>query len=70
MHEALRGNAHESGGATSQLDLPSLMPLSVADCGGLQLGVLNSSMEFFFQDQTYILDIFLRRKAHQSLCSE
>ena len=27
------------GGATSQLDLPSLMPLSVAGCGRLQLGV-------------------------------
>ena len=26
------------GGATSQLDLPSLMPLSVAGCGWLQLG--------------------------------
>ena len=29
------------GGATSQLDLPSLTPLSVADCGWLQLGVPN-----------------------------
>ena len=27
------------GGATSQLDLPSLTPLSVAGCGWLQLGV-------------------------------
>ena len=27
------------GGATSQLDLPSLSPLSVAGCGRLQLGV-------------------------------
>ena len=26
------------GGATSQLDLPSLTPLSVAGCGRLQLG--------------------------------
>ena len=26
------------GGATSQLDLPSLTPLSVPDCGPLQLG--------------------------------
>ena len=26
------------GGGTSQLDLPSLTPLSVADCGRLQLG--------------------------------
>ena len=26
------------GGATSQLDLSSLMPLSVAGCGQLQLG--------------------------------
>ena len=29
------------GGETSQLDLPSLTPLSVADCGSLQLGVPN-----------------------------
>ena len=29
------------GGATSQLDLPSLMPLSVASCGRLQQGVPN-----------------------------
>ena len=27
------------GGATSQLDLPSLTPLSVAGCGLLQLGL-------------------------------
>ena len=27
------------GGATSQLDLPSLTPVSVDDCGPLQLGV-------------------------------
>ena len=27
------GTAHEGGGATSQLDLPSLTPLSVAGCG-------------------------------------
>ena len=27
------------GGATSQLDLPSLTPLSVASCGRLQLGI-------------------------------
>ena len=33
------GTAHEGGGATSQLDLPSLTPLSVAGCGRLQLGV-------------------------------
>ena len=33
MHEALRGYCHESGGATSQLDLPSLTLLSVAGCG-------------------------------------
>ena len=39
MHEALRGTAHEGGGATSQLDLPSLTPLSIAGCGRLQLGV-------------------------------
>ena len=34
-----RGTAHVGGGATSQLDLPSLTPLSVACCGRLQLGV-------------------------------
>ena len=33
------GTAHEGGGATSQLDPPSLTPLSVAGCGRLQLGV-------------------------------
>ena len=33
------GTAHEGGGATSQLELPSLTPLSVAGCGWLQLGV-------------------------------
>ena len=33
------GTAHVGGGATSQLDLPSLAPLSVAGCGRLQLGV-------------------------------
>ena len=33
------GTAHEGGGATSQVDLPSLTPLSVAGCGRLQLGV-------------------------------
>ena len=34
------GTAHEGGGgATSQLDLPSLTPLFVAGCGRLQLGV-------------------------------
>ena len=32
------GTAHEGGGSTSQLDLPSLTPLSVAGCGRLQLG--------------------------------
>ena len=33
------GTVHEGEGATSQLDLPFLTPLSVADCGRLQLGV-------------------------------
>ena len=33
------GTAHEGGGATSQLDLPSLTPLYVAGCGRLQLVV-------------------------------
>ena len=33
------GTAYEGGGATSQLDLPSLTSLSVAGCGRLQLGV-------------------------------
>ena len=35
------GTAHDGGGATSQLDLPSLTILSVAGCGRLQLGVPN-----------------------------
>ena len=35
------GTAHEGRGATSQLDLKSLTPLSVAGCGRLQLGVLH-----------------------------
>ena len=40
MHEALRGVLPmRVGGPTSQLDLPSLTPLSVAGCGQLQLGV-------------------------------
>ena len=33
--------AQEGGGATSQLDLPSLTPLSVAGCSPLQLGFPN-----------------------------
>ena len=35
-------------GATSQLDLPSLMPLSIAGCDQLQLGVLHwaSSVDY------------------------
>ena len=40
MHEALGGVLLiRVGGETSQLDLPSLMPLSVAGCGQLQLRV-------------------------------
>ena len=39
MLEALMGTAHEDGGATSQLDLPSLGPLTVASCSRLELGV-------------------------------
>ena len=44
LHRAIRGAQEELlcigwGGATSQLDVPSLMPLSVAGCGRLQLGV-------------------------------
>ena len=39
MHEALRGYSPLRWGATSQLDLPSLTPLSVAGCGRLQLRV-------------------------------
>ena len=44
LHRAVRGahgvlQTHDGGGATSQLNLPSLTPLSVADCGRLQLGV-------------------------------
>ena len=33
-------------GATSQLDLPSLTPLSVAGCGRLELGVPHWSISF------------------------
>ena len=33
------------GGATSQLDLPSLTPLSVAGCGRLQLGILQGALQ-------------------------
>ena len=33
------GTAHEGGGATSQLDLLSLTPLSAAICGRLRLRV-------------------------------
>ena len=33
------GTAHEGGGATSQLDLPSVTLLSVAGCGRQQLGL-------------------------------
>ena len=33
MHERSGGTAHEGGGATSKLDLPSLTPLSVVGCG-------------------------------------
>ena len=39
MHEALMGTAHGGGGAISQLDLPSVTPLSVPGCGWLKLGV-------------------------------
>ena len=44
MHKAIRGYCQlvlpmRVGGATSQLDLTSLTPLSVAGCGRLQLGV-------------------------------
>ena len=35
----LGGTAHEGGGATSQLDVLSLTPLSLAGCGRLQLGI-------------------------------
>ena len=48
-------------GATSQLDLPSLTPLSVADCGRLQLGVPHwaTSVDYCKQliiDPTVVLD--------------
>ena len=40
MHEVLRGYCPRGWwGTTSQLDLPALIPLSVAGCGRLQLGV-------------------------------
>ena len=31
------GTAHEGGGATSKLDLPSLTPVSIAGCGNPRL---------------------------------
>ena len=43
LHSAIPGAQEvlpmRVGGVTSQLDLPSLTPLSVASCGRLQLGV-------------------------------
>ena len=36
------------GGATSQLDLPSLAPLSLAGCGRLQLGVPHWGTSVYF----------------------
>ena len=42
MHDGAQGVLPmRVGGATSQLDLPFLTPLSVAGCGWLQLGVPN-----------------------------
>ena len=39
-------SAMRVGGATSQINLPSLMPLSVAGCGRLQLGVTSTGEIF------------------------
>ena len=39
LHYARGAQGTRVGGATSQLDQPSLTPLSVASCGRLQLGV-------------------------------
>ena len=46
------------GGATSQLDLPSLTPLSVASCGRLQLGVLYWATSVDYCKQLIIDPIF------------
>ena len=51
MHEALRGYCPEGGGETSQLDLPSLTPLSVDGCGRLQPGVSVDSVDFSILQQ-------------------
>ena len=39
MDESTQSLPIRVGGATNQLDVPSLTPLSVAGCGRLQLGV-------------------------------
>ena len=38
------------GGSGSQLELPSLTPLSVADCGRLQLGVVHWATSVTFME--------------------
>ena len=43
------------GGVTSQLDLPSLTPLFVADCGRLQLEVLHLAASVDYCKQ-FIID--------------
>ena len=48
MDEAHRGTAHEGGGTTSQLDQPSLTPLSVAGCGRRQLGVSHWASSVYY----------------------
>ena len=51
------------GGATSQLDLPSLMPLSVADCGRLQLVVPNFATSVDYCKQLIIDPTFCGRRS-------
>ena len=46
------------GGATSQLDLPSLTPLSVAGCGRLQLGVPHWATSIYYCMQLIIYPTF------------
>ena len=55
MHEALRGYFPWCmvGGATSQLDLPSVRPLSGPGCGWLQLRVPNWATSVDYFDPTF-----------------
>ena len=55
----LRGYCHvQGGGATSQLDLPSLAPLSVAGCGRQQLGAPHWATSVNYSKQLIIEPTF------------